>query len=179
MPFRYQLQKVLNLMENREKAIDAELLGATALRNVELAKLNEIETRKTAAQKGLNAQMASGATPDVAASNDYIQLLDLRRESQSKALAAANKVVDDVTKRQTEARKERQKLEKHKTMKLEEWKIEDKKREAKRTDEMAGTIFMKNRAKAEENAIEELDRLDKMEKLKLLRQMREKRESKW
>lgn len=176
MPFRYQLQKVLDLMERREKSIDAEVMEASAIRNREQDKLNEIDLRKAAAQKGLQTQMASGATGDVAASNDYIQLLNIRLEQQARQLKAADEKLDDAKKRQFEARKERQKIEKHKEMKLEDWKAQEKKKDAQRIDEMAGTIFMKKRYLAEEANQEELDRLEKLQKLKLLRELREKRE---
>lgn len=181
MAFKYQMQKVLYLMENREKAIDAEVLAASHARNIEQDKLNEIELRKTAAQKGLNAQMASGATSDVASSNDYIQLLNLRVEAQMKVLKAAEQVVEAAKEKQMVARRERQKIEKHKEMKFKEWLIEDKKKEAKRIDEMAGNIFMKKRAMNAEMAIEDMERMEKMQKLELLKLMREKRESqnKW
>jgi flagellar export protein FliJ len=176
MPFRYQLQKVLDLMERREKSLDAEVMEASAIRNRELDKFNEMDTRKAAAQKGLQAQMASGATGDVAASNDYIQLLNLRLEQQNKMLKAADAQLEDAKKRQFEARKERQKIEKHKEMKLAEYKIVEKKKDAQKIDEMAGTIFMKKRYAAEEANLEELDRLEKLQKLRLLQEMREKRE---
>ena len=77
MPFRYKLQTVLGLLEKKEKQIDAEVLEVARKRDIELDKLNEMEMRKNAAQKGLAGQMAAGAT-DVAASNDYIQLLNQR-----------------------------------------------------------------------------------------------------
>lgn len=178
-PFRYQLQKVLDLMEKQEKVLDAEVMSLQAARNAEKAKLDEIEMRKNAAQKGLAGQMQAGATGDVAASNDYIQMLGSKGDVQKKALAAADKVLEAAKEKQTEARRERQKLEKHKEMKRDIWKLEEKKRDAKKIDEQAGTIFMKKRAANEEAAIEEADRATKMEQLRLLKEMREKRESKW
>lgn len=178
MPFRYQMQKVLDLMNNREKAIDAEVMAATARRDEEQAKLGEIEMRKTAAQKGLSAQMSAGATADVAASNDYIQAMNLRAEAQMKHVKAAQAVVDAAKEKQTAARRERKKIEQHKEMKFKIWQAEEKKREAKRMDEMAGTIFMKKRALAEEANREELERLEKLEQLRMLRELREKREKK-
>lgn len=176
MPFRYQMQKVLDLMVNREKAIDAEVMAATAVRDGEKAKLDEIELRKVAAQKGLNAQMASGATADVASSNDYIQVLGQRAEAQARLLRAADGKLAEVKERQKIAKQERNKIEKHRDLKLEQWKAEEKKKEAKRMDEMAGTIFMKKRAATEENNLEELARLEKLQKLQALKDLREKRE---
>jgi flagellar export protein FliJ len=175
MPFRYKLQNVLSLLEKKEKQIDAEVLEAARKRDLEMDKLNELETRKNAAQKGLSNQMASGAT-DVAASNDYIQLLALKAQTQNQALKAAEKALEDVKKRQAEARRERTKLDKHKEMQLEVWKLEEKKRDAKKIDEMAGTIFMKKRNLLEEERLEELDRAEKMNKLRLLQALREKNE---
>ncbi|MDB5096706.1 MAG: Flagellar export protein FliJ [Cyanobacteria bacterium RYN_339] len=178
MPFRYQMQKVLDLMLNREKAIDAEVMAATAARNIEQAKLDEIDMRKNAAQKGLSAQMGAGATADVAASNDYIQALNLRAEAQMKYVKAAQTVVNAASEKQTAARRERKKIEQHKEMKLKIWQAEEKKKDAKKMDEMAGTIFMKKRALNEENARDEAERDVKMEQLRLLRELREKREKK-
>lgn len=175
MPFRYQLQKVQDLKEKEKKAIDAEVMEKSARRNAEQAKLDELEMRRAAAQKGLAAQMAQGAT-DVAASNDYIQLLGVRAEGQRKVLKDAEAVLAEAVGRQTEVQKFLKKLEKHREMKFTEWQAKEKKREAQRIDEMAGTIFMKKRAALEEATLEELDRMEKLEKLKLLRAMREKRE---
>lgn len=175
MPFRYQLQKALDLREREEKRVDAEVLDAQRRVANEQGVLDEIELRKAAAQKGLSAQMTAGATSDVAASNDYIQSLNMRIELQMRALRAAQEALNVVKAKQTEVRTARQKLEKHKDLKRAEWLIEDKKREAKRMDEMAGTIFMKKRLANEEATLEELDRLEKLAKLQLLRAMREKR----
>lgn len=176
MPFRYQLQKVQDLKEKEKKSIDAEVMQKTAVRNAERDKLDELEIRKTAAQKGLNSQMAAGATADVAASNDYIQLLGLRIEAQRKVLQAAESTLAEATGRQVEVQRFLKKLEKHREMKYLVWEAQQKKKEAQRIDEMAGTIFMKKRFAAEEANAEELDRLEKLEKLRLLRAMREKRE---
>jgi flagellar export protein FliJ len=175
MPFRYKLQNVLSLLEKKEKQIDAEVLEASRKRDIELDKLNELEVRKTAAQKGLSGQMAAGAT-DVAASNDYIQMLNQKAEQQNKALKASEAALDEVKKRQADARRERSKLEKHKEMMLDLWKLEEKKRDAKRIDDMAGTIFMKKRALLEAERLDELERLEKLEKLRMLRALREKNE---
>lgn len=175
MPFRYKLQNLLTLLEKKEQQIDAEVLEVTRKRDIELDKLNELEVRKNAAQKGLSNQMAAG-TADVAASNDYIQLLNQKAQQQNQALKAVETALDEVKKRQSEARRERTKLEKHREMMLDVWKLEEKKREAKRTDDMAGTIFMKKRALLEEERLLELERMEKMEKLQLLRAMREKNE---
>jgi flagellar export protein FliJ len=175
MPFRYKLQNVLSLLEKKEKQIDAEVLEASRKRDIELDKLNELEVRKTAAQKGLSGQMAAGAT-DVAASNDYIQLLNQKAEQQNRALKASEAALDEVKKRQADARRERSKLEKHKEMMLDLWKLEEKKRDAKRIDDMAGTIFMKKRALLEAERLDELERLEKLEKLRMLRALREKNE---
>lgn len=173
--FRYKLQNVLTLLEKKEKQIDAEVLEAVRKRDIELDKLNELETRKTAAQKGLSNQMASGAS-DVAASNDYIQLLNQKAQAQGQALKAAENALEEVKKRQADARRERTKLEKHKEMQFELWKLEEKKRDAKKIDDMAGTIFMKKRKLLEEENLEALDRLEKMEKLRLLQALRAKNE---
>ena len=175
MPFRYKLQTVLSLLEKKEKQIDAEVLEVARKRDIELDKLNEMEMRKNAAQKGLAGQMAAGAT-DVAASNDYIQLLNQRAQQQAAALKAVETELEGVKKKQAEARRERTKLEKHKEMMLDQWKVEEKKREAKRTDDMAGTIFMKKRALLEEERLEELARMEKYEMLQKLRALREKNE---
>lgn len=181
MPFKYQLQKVLDLIERKEKEVDAKVMAAAARRDIEQAKLAELELRKNAAQKGLGAQMAAGATPDVAASNDYIQMLGQKQEQQKQALGKALKELEAIQEIQTQVRRERTKLEKHKEMKLVEYQAVVKKKEAQRIDEMAGTIFMKRRYREEEENAELADRLEKMEKLKLLREMREKREkeSRW
>jgi flagellar export protein FliJ len=177
MPFRYKLQTVLSLLEKKEKQIDAEVLEAARKRDIELDKLNEMEMRKNAAQKGLAGQMQAGAT-DVAASNDYIQLLNHRAQQQATALKASETALEEIKKKQAEARRERTKLEKHKELMLDQWKIEEKKREAKRTDDMAGTIFMKKRALLEEERLEELARMEKYEmlmKLRALQEMKDKR----
>lgn len=176
MPFRYQLQKVQDLKDKEKKAIDAEVMEKSARRNQEQDKLDELEIRRAAAQKGLASQMAAGATGDVAASNDYIQLLGMRIEAQRKVLAQAEAVLAEATGRQTEVQKFLKKLEKHRDMKFADWQAVQKKKEAQRIDEMAGTIFMKKRLAAEETALEELDRMEKLEKLRLLKAMREKRE---
>lgn len=175
MPFKYQLQKALDLREREEKRVDAEVLDAQRKLKAEQDRLAEIDMRKAAAQKGLNAQMAAGATGDVAASNDYIQSLSLRIEQQQKLVSAANAVLNEVKSRQAEVRQARQKLEKHREMKLVEWQAEQKKKDAKRIDEMAGTIFMKKRMLAEEAGIEELERFEKLAKLQALRALREGR----
>ena len=175
MPFRYQLQKALDLREREEKRVDAEVLDAQRQLANEQGVLNEIELRKAAAQKGLSAQMTAGATSDVAASNDYIQSLNMRIELQMRSVRAAQEALNVVKTKQAEVRQARQKLEKHKDIKRAEWLIEDKKREAKRMDEMAGTIFMKKRLAADEALNEELDRMEKLAKLKLLRALRDQR----
>lgn len=175
MPFRYQLQKVLNLMETREKTLDAEVLAAKAERDAEAAKLAEATARHDAAQTGLAAQMAEGAVPDVAARNDYVQFLQSRIDMQAKVLAGSESKLAAATERQMKARQERQKIEKHKAMKLEDWKVQEKKREAQRIDEMAGTIFMKRRNAAEESAAEESERLERLMKLRALQALKEKR----
>lgn len=181
MPFRYQLQKVLDLIERKEKEVDAKVMAAAAKRDIEQGKLDEIDVRRNAAQKGLSAQMAAGATPDVAASNDYIQMLGQKLDAQKRALATAEQELKAVQEVQTQVRRERSKLEKHKEMKLVEYQAVMKKKEAQRIDEMAGTIFMKRRNALEEENAELADRLEKLEKLKLLREMRAKREkeSRW
>jgi flagellar export protein FliJ len=176
MPFRYQLQKVLDLIERKEKEVDAKVMAAAARRDGEQAKLDEIDMRKNAASKGLSAQMAAGATPDVAASNDYIQMLGQRKEQQQRALVQAEKDLEAVKEIQTQVRRERSKLEKHREMKLTEYQAVVKKKEAQRIDEMAGTIFMKRRNALEEENAELADRMEKLQKLKLLQAMREKRE---
>src|SRR5207302_1203011 len=110
MAFNYQLQKVLTLMEDEEKRIDGLVMEASSRRDAELAIQAEIETRKAAAQKGLGAQMAAGATPDVAASNDYIQVLNLKLEAQMKQVKAAEGRLGELKARQVEARTKRQKI---------------------------------------------------------------------
>jgi flagellar export protein FliJ len=175
-PFRYKLQKVLDLMEKREKQVDAEVLAAKARRDAEADALRAITVRQSAAQKGLQAQMAQGATPDVASSNDYIQALGLRAEAQAKRVKEAEQVLEVATKKQMEVRRDRQRIEKHKDMKRVLYQVEEKAKEAKRIDEMAGTMFMKKRQRDEEALTEEQERLEKLEKLKLLKALREKRE---
>jgi flagellar export protein FliJ len=175
MPFRYKLQNLMTLLEKKEKQIDAEVMEAKAKRDKEMDVLNEMETRRTAAQKGLANSMAAGAM-DVAASNDYIQLLGMKADQQRNQLKAAETALEAVKKRQEEARRERTKLEKHKEMMFEQWKIEEKKREAKKTDDMASTIFMKKRKLLEEERLEELDRMEKYQKLMMLRAMQEKKD---
>lgn len=175
-PFRYKLQKILDLMEKREKQVDAEVLAAKAKRDAELDALQAITVRRTAAQKGLQAQMAQGATPDVAASNDYIQALGMRAEAQNRRVKEAEQVLDAATKKQMAVRRDRQRIEKHKEMKHVIYQAEEKSREAKRIDEMAGTMFMKKRQREDEALTEEQERLEKLEKLKLLKALREKRE---
>lgn len=174
MPFKFQLQKLMDIMEMQEKRIDARVLECTARRNAEQDALDEMSTRRHAAQKGLSASMAAGATGDVAASNDYIQLLGLKVDAQAKQVQMAQQTLDAVLLEQQKARREREKFEKLKQKKFEEWLLQEKKREAQRTDEMAGTIFMKQRAIAEEERLIELERLEKLQKLQLLRQLREK-----
>lgn len=181
MAFRYQLQKVLDLIERKEKEVDAKVMAAAARRDIEQGKLDEIDIRRNAAQKGLSAQMSAGATPDVAASNDYIQLLGQKLDTQKRALATAEQELKAIQEVQTQVRRERSKLEKHREMKLVEYQAVVKKKEAQRIDEMAGTIFMKRRKALEEENADLAERLEKLEKLKLLREMRDKREkeSRW
>lgn len=181
MPFRYQLQRVLDLIERKEKEVDAKVMAAAARRDLEQHKLDELDVRKNAAQKGLSVQMSAGATPDVAASNDYIQLLGQKQDQQKRALALARQDLEAIQEIQNQVKRERGKLEKHKEMKNVEYQAVVKKKEAQRIDEMAGNIFMKRRKALEEENIELAQRLDKMDKLKLLREMREKREkeSRW
>ena len=172
---------MLELIERKEKEVDAKAMAADAKRAAEQAKLDEIDMRRNAAQKGLSAQMNAGATPDVAASNDYIQLLGQRLDAQKSVVAAAEKELEAIREVLKQVRKEKGKLEKHREMKLDDYKAQEKKKEARRIDEMAGTIFMKRRNAIEEENLELADRMDKLEKLKLLRAMREKREkeSRW
>lgn len=175
MPFRYQLQKVLDLMETREKTIDAEVLALTAAKDAEAARLAEAGARHEAAQKGLAAQMTEGAVADVASRNDYLQFLQLKIDQQARVVAEAEKKLSAAVERQVKARQERQKIEKHKAMKLDAWILDEKKREAKRIDEMAGTIFMKRRNALEESATEESERLERLAKLRMLQALKEKR----
>lgn len=175
MPFRYQMQKVLQLMELQEKQCDAEVLARTRERNAEQDLLNELQQRKAASQKGLQAQMSAGATPDVAASNDYIQHLNLKMAAQEKRLALAQGKLDAATELQHEARRNRKKMEAHRDKAKEAWALDEKKAEAKRTDEMAGTIFMKKRGLAAEEELEAAERLAKLEALRKLRALREGR----
>ena len=176
MAFKYQLQRVLDLIERKEKEVDAKVMAAASRRDVEQGKLDEIDLRRHAAQKGLSAQMSAGATPDVAASNDYIQMLGQKLDSQKKALANAQQELEAIQEVQNHVRRERSKLEKHREMKLTDYQAVVKKKEAQRIDEMAGNIFMKRRKGLEEENAELADRLEKLDKLKLLREMREKRE---
>lgn len=178
MPFKYQLQKVLDMMEKRKKALDAEVMLKRAALNAEQDKLGEMSTRKNAAQKGLSASMAAGATADVAASNDYIQLLNLKIEAQTKAVKAAEAALKDAEGRRTELQKEMKKFEQHKEIKLLEWQAVQKKKEAQRTDEMAGTIFRKKRLAADEANAEEEERLERIRRLQALRALQAQREKK-
>lgn len=181
MPFNYNLQKILDLIEKKQKEIDAKVMASAAKRAIEQGKLDEMELRRSAAQKGLGAQMAAGATPDVAASNDYITMLGQRQEQQKRHVVTAENELKAIQEVQTTVREERSKLEKHREMKLVDYQAVVKKKEAQRIDEMAGTIFMKRRNALEEENNELADRMDKMQKLKLLKEMREKREkeSRW
>lgn len=178
MPFRYSLQRVLDLIERKEREVDAKVMAAAATRDHELAKLADVEFRRTAAQKGLNNQMAAGATPDVAAANDYIQFLGQRINQQQRLLAEAEASLKELQTLQSNVRKERKKLEKHKDMKRDEWQAEERRREARRIDEMAGGIFMKRRFALDEEQRELAERLEKLELLRQMRDQRE-RESRW
>lgn len=175
MPFRYRMQKVLQLMELQEKQCDAEVMARTKDRDAEQDVLNELGLRKAASQKGLQAQMTAGATPDVAASNDYIQHLNLKIAAQEKRVAEANAKLKSATDLQHEARRNRKKIEAHRDKAKEVWAVEEKKAEAKRMDEMAGTIFMKKRGLAAEAELEAAERLAKLEALRALRARREGR----
>lgn len=176
MPFRFQLQKLMDIMEMQEKRIDAKVLEAQARHRAEQDALDELTIRRQAAQKGLSTQMSAGATADVASSNDYIQLLGLKADAQAKRVQAAQGVLDAAQAEQRKARQEREKFEKLKDKKRLEYLAEEKRKDARRTDEMAGTIFMKQRALLEADRLDELERLEKLEKLKLLRAMREKKQ---
>jgi flagellar export protein FliJ len=169
MPFKYALQKVLSLMEQKEKSLDADVLAKTTVRDELLAELKEIEARQTAAEKGLKSQMESGATTDVAAANDYIQMVRFKYQAQDKKVKSAQYDLDLATAARDKQRQEKAKIEKHREMKLADYKILEKKKEAQRTDEMAGTIFMKKRLLEEEARIEEAERLERLAKLALAR----------
>ncbi|MEB3330121.1 MAG: flagellar export protein FliJ [Candidatus Sericytochromatia bacterium] len=181
MPFRYSLQRVLDLVDRKEREVDAKVMAAASARDQELARLADLEFRRTAAQKGLNGQLQAGPAADVAAANDYIQFLGQRLGQQQRALAAAEDSLKQIQELQQAVRRERRKLEKHREMKRDEWSAEERRREARRIDEMAGGIFMKRRFAAEEEQAEVLERLEKLEKLRQLRELRERRdkESRW
>jgi flagellar export protein FliJ len=176
LAFRYSLQRVLDLVERKEKEVDAKVMAASARREHAQAALSQVEFRRDSAQKGLSAQMSSGATGDVAASNDYIQFLGQKIAQQQRAVQEADAALKEVQTLQQAVRKERMKLEKHREMKRAEWLDEERRKEARRVDEMAGTIFMKKRVAQEEEQRELLERLEKLEKLRQLQALRERRE---
>ncbi|MEB3197131.1 MAG: flagellar export protein FliJ [Candidatus Sericytochromatia bacterium] len=176
MAFQYSLQRVLELIERKEQEVDAKVMAAAARRDQEVAKLAEIEFRRVSAQKGLNAQMAQGATSDVAAHHDYIQFLGQKMGAQQRSLQEAEQSLKAIQSVQEAVRRERKKLEKHREMKRAEWQEQERRKEARRIDEMAGTIFMKRRLVLEEENRELAERLEKMEKLRLLKLLRERRE---
>ncbi|MEB3221519.1 MAG: flagellar export protein FliJ [Candidatus Sericytochromatia bacterium] len=174
MPFRYNLQRVLDLVERKEREVDAKVMAAAAARDHELAKLADIEFRRASAQKGLATQMQAGPASDVAAANDYIQFLGQRMSQQQRALNEAEAGLKQIQELQQAVRKERRKLEKHREMKRDEWMAEERRREARRIDEMAGGIFMKRRFALDEEQAELAERLEKLEKLRQLRELRER-----
>lgn len=174
--FRYSLQRVLDLIERKEKEVDAKVLAASARRDEALGALSQAEFRRDSAQKGLNAQMSAGATGDVAASNDYIQFLGQKIARQQLAVGEAEAALKEAQTLQQAVRKERMKLEKHREMKRAEWLEGERRKEARRVDEMAGTIFMKKRVAQEEEQRELLERLEKLEKLRQMRALRERRD---
>lgn len=176
MAFRYSLQRVLDLIERKEKEVDAKVLAASATRDQAMASLSQAEFRRDSAQKGLSAQMSTGATGDVAASNDYIQFLGLKIAQQQRAVQEADVALKEAQALQQSVRKERMKLEKHREMKRAEWAEDERRKEARRVDEMAGTIFMKKRLAQDEEQREVLERLEKLEKLRQLRALRERRD---
>jgi flagellar export protein FliJ len=181
MPFRYSLQRVLDLVERKEREVDAKVMAAVAARDQELARLADIEFRRAAAQKGLSSQMQAGPTSDVAAANDYIQFLGQRLVQQQRMLTSAEDSLKQIQELQQAVRRERRKLEKHREMKRDEWSDEERRREARRIDEMAGGIFMKRRFALDEEQAELAERLEKLEKLRQLRELRDRRdkESRW
>ncbi len=173
--FQYRLEKVLDFRARKVETLQAELALAIRDRDTEVAMLNALSEKRQKAQKSLEGYLARGDVAEVQQTNSFLENMANKIESQTKMVAKMNESVELIRKKLVVASKEKKIMDKHKEKKLEEWKVEQGKIEAKKLDEMAGTIFRKNLAMKLLTQEEEDRRLEMQEKNALMAALKMKK----
>lgn len=173
--FQYRLQKVLDFRQRKEDRLKSELAAAIRTRDAEVAALSALNEKRQKAQKALEGHLRNGDIAEIQFSNQFIENLGKKIESQNGIVAKANQEVEQVRAQLTIAAKERKIMEKHKEKKHEEWKEEEKKREAKWMDEMATTIYHSKQRALEDVMMEDARYQERVEKLQLMRALKARR----
>ena len=145
--FKYRLEKVLEFRTRKVETLQGELALAIRDRDTEVAMLNALSEKRGKAQKSLEGYLSRGEVAEVQATNTFLENLSKKLDAQERMVSKMNESVDEIRKKLVVASKEKKIMVKHKEKKKEEWKVEQAKIDAKKLDEMAGTIFRQNLAK--------------------------------
>jgi flagellar FliJ protein len=176
--FKYRLEKVLDFRARKVEKLQAELALAIRDRDTEVAMLNALSEKRGKAQKSLEGYLTRGEIAEVQQTNTFLENIAKKIETQTKIVSKMNENVELIRKKLVIASKEKKIMDKHKEKKHEEWKAEMARIEAKKLDEMAGTIFRKNLGKKLMTMEEEERRLETQEKRALLEALRAKKKKK-
>lgn len=158
MPFRYRLQKVLDVRE-REKKEQEQVVIAAKNEVIKIEQMIDLNRREIASTR---AEMRKADFMMYEAYDNYLQHLYKKEEELLEQKKAAEEILEREKQKLIEAEKKVKVLEKHKEHAKEAYIEEEKKAELKTLSETAvQKYFARTRQAAED---EELDRLRELKK---------------
>ena len=146
--FRFRLERIRALREQREQAARAELASALGTEAERQAHLQAAEAQLIAANED-HREALQGSTVDVAqlhARQHFVERVEHERELREQALANASGEVAARGRQLQAAAREHRMLERLKERRRAEHQLADSRRESNALDEIAGERFRRNAA---------------------------------
>lgn len=139
--YKYRLEKVLNMRLKREDDLKLALADVQRIEQTEKALLDDLLTRQSNAQKGMDQQLSQGRTSEVQMSNDYLSSMKEKIEAQEKKAKAAREQVKAAEVTYKKAQRDSEVVKRHKEKSRERWTAEENRKEAIKLDEMSGQMY--------------------------------------
>lgn len=145
--FKFRMEQMLNIKRQMEESIKNDLANAIRTIEMEKDKLNTLNTQKKDSIEQFRGSISQGiSVQKMKEYNAFIDSLEMRINSQKKAVIEAEAVADKIRERLVEVVKEKKILEKLKEKQFEEWRLDQQKKEELILGEIASHKYIERKA---------------------------------
>ncbi|MBI2058806.1 MAG: flagellar export protein FliJ [Nitrospirae bacterium] len=142
MPFRFRLQKVLEVRERIEENRRKELRTAMELYQAELQRLTALRRKHEEVQADFDERMRTGFVPyEGVIYQNYFRRSRQEIADQNGRIAKSKLNVDEKRKAYIQSRKEKQVIERFKERRFEEYRVEEERSQNKLLNELGVIAF--------------------------------------